>query len=86
MSSPTLHHCAAVSQNLRLAVSFARRFLDLLPEERAAVLAAPQSELIGPRMAWDLAQAICQARDLIRLLEEAEEAWIKAIAKRSNED
>lgn len=73
-----------VSQNLTLAISFARRFLEFSPEERAAVLNAPQSELVGARLAWDLALAICQAREIVYLLEEAEEAWKNALEERSN--
>lgn len=69
----------AVSENLALAITFARRFLDSSPEERAIALDAPE---FGSRMAWELALAICQAREIVRLLEEVEEAWNSAMLER----
>lgn len=80
MPSPKPRHWRTIGQDLTLAALFARRFLELSPVERAALLQATQSEWLPPRGAWQLAMAICQARQLIGLLEEAEAAWVEALA------
>lgn len=74
-----LCHWPSVSRNLNFAASFARRFLELTPKEKEAALFEPGRELIPSYMAWDLALAICQARELVRVLEEAEKAWISIL-------
>jgi hypothetical protein len=56
----------------------ADRFLDLSPEDRHAMLCSPESDLLQTYSSLQLATTIRQAKDIVRLLETAEEAWKQA--------
>jgi hypothetical protein len=51
-----------------MTASLARRFLELTLEQRADALRAPQPGWLPARIADHLAEAICQARELVSLL------------------
>lgn len=84
MPSPKLRECSSIGQDLALAASIARLMLDLPPDERAAALNGPLSDLLPPRTAWRFAMAIYQVKELLRLLQDAEEAWTKAFGQNSH--
>jgi hypothetical protein len=67
-----------VSRNLTIVASMADRFLDLSPEDRRAELNAPESDQLRAYSSFQLAHTIRQAKDIVRLLESAEEAWKEA--------
>jgi hypothetical protein len=67
-----------VSRNLTIVASMADRFLDLSPEDRRAELNGPESDQLRAYSSFQLANTIRQAKDIVRLLESAEEAWKEA--------
>ena len=85
MSESSFRYWATVGRDLGLTASIAQQILDFSSEGRKAAVEAPQPEWLPHRTADHLAEAICQARDLVQLLENAEKAWLTAVgAKLAN--
>jgi hypothetical protein len=78
MSSQTIRSWRNVSRNLTIVASMADRFLELSPEDRRAILQNPDSDQLRAYSGLQLAETIRQAKDVVRLLETAEEAWNQA--------
>ena len=81
MPSQSIRNWRDVSRNLTIVASMADRFLDLSPEDRRALLRAPESDRLLAYSGWQLAETIRQAKDIVHLLETAEAAWKQAKKK-----
>ena len=86
MPSQSIRNWRDVSRNLTIVASMADRFLDLSPEDRRALLRAPESDRLLAYSGWQLAETIRQAKDIVHLLETAEAAWKQVKKKESQAD
>jgi hypothetical protein len=62
----------------------ADRFLKLAPGDRQAVLRGPASDRLQAYSEWQLAEAKRQANEILRLLDEAEDAWKQTVVGTSD--
>lgn len=84
MQSQTIRNWRNITRNLTMVASMADRFLDLSPEDRRAAFQGPGSDRLRAYSGWQLAETIRQAKDILCLLETAEEAWKQSDKKDFN--
>jgi hypothetical protein len=83
MQSPTQRNWEDVSRDLTIVATMADEFLALSPDDRKGVLPGPTNDRLRGYSAWRLAEAKKQAAELLRLLEDAEQAWRETFSRGS---
>jgi hypothetical protein len=67
-----------LSRNLTIVASMAEDFLELSDDEKNAIFERPDASPLSVYAGVHLAATIRQAKDMVRMLEQAESAWKEA--------